>query len=136
MANKTIGNLAPWFAMLAIILAVVNVLVNVFSMAFPLLEYGSALVAFFAIPIILYSKNEMKFKSMLDLTLFTVIVGVFSLILIAFLMYGSTLPVTLGIVLTIFNGFIPLMAGIVLGGVITVFIGFLNLPGSKKGKLF
>jgi len=118
-----------WTSVILLVLTGINVLLQFLAIPFALL--GTVLIAagFFGVLVITYGINEFEFTSLLDLVLYAVLIGVLGYILSVGL--GATIT-AIPIVYQIFQGFNPLMIGIVVGGVISILIGFVRLKKLKK----
>jgi hypothetical protein len=136
MAKSMVEQYAPWVALIALILTLINVAMGLLTMealaASLMIPSVVIILGFVSILMTLYALNKFQFRHMQDLTWFGAVVAI--LLFVTAGMAALVTPDT-GIVYTIVQGFIPLLAGLVGGGVVALVVGFLYLPGSKKKKL-
>ena len=113
-----------WTSIILLVMSGINVLLRIFGATFPILDYILIGGGFVGILLIVYAMNEMKFKSLLDLVLFSVLIGVLGYIA------ALGLPAAIQsapLIYQIFQGFAPLMTGLTVGGVITIILGLVRL---------
>ena len=131
--KKSISQIAAWLVIITLLGAALNIFLNIFSVPYTLLSNLLIPLGFFTLLSVMYTVNKFKFNTMLNLTLFVIIIGV-----LAFLSISSAtiVPASYGIVYSIFQGLMPVMAGFIVGGIIVSVMGLLFLPGFKQKKLF
>lgn len=122
-------DLPSWTSIILLVLSGINVLLRIFGASFPILDYVLVGGGFIGILVIVYAMNEMKFKSLLDLVLFAIIIAVLG--------YAAALGLPAAIqnaplIYQIFQGFAPLMTGLTVGGIITIIFGLVRLKKIKK----
>lgn len=128
-AKKDMKQYMVWLVTATLLLTGINVLLNVFAMAQPMLDGIVLLLGFASLLGLIYAYNEFKFKSLLDLTLLVVLIAG-----LAFLAMSGVVqtPSTNMLLTSIWNGFMSLITGLIVGGVIAIPIGLLRLKNFKK----
>lgn len=118
-----------WISLALLVLSGINAMIRVAGQAFAILDYVLIAAGFFGILAMTYGMNEFKFKSLLDLVLFAVLIGVLGYIA------ALGLPEAVAsapLIYQIFQGFAPLMTGLVVGGIVTILVGLVRLKQIKK----
>jgi hypothetical protein len=105
----------------------INALLKVLNVSYPLIDEMLVLLGFFGFLALVYGINKFKFRSLLDLTLLSVIVGI-----LGFISSGALVSSSWGLVSQIYSGFAPLLTGLVIAGVITILVGMVNLKTLRK----
>lgn len=118
-----------WLAMAIFVLAGINVVLNLISMPYPLLSTVVLILGFFGIMAMVYGFNQFKFRSLLDLTLFSIMIGIFGVVGVG---AGAFIPQNSMLVSQVFAGFQPLLTGVTVGGIIAALISFISLKQYKK----
>ena len=118
-----------WVSLGLLILSGINVLIRVANQTFPILDYVLIAAGFFGILLMTYGMNEFRFKSLLDLVLFAVLIGVLGYLAILGL---PEAVMSAPLIYQIFQGFAPLMAGLVVGGIVTIIVGLVRIKQIKK----
>lgn len=120
-----------YFVLTILTLTGLNVLLMILNIPFALLGTIISVLAFFGIIGVTYGYNKFKFRSLLDLTLYCVIIAIFGLL-------GTSTTVLLQtetpFLMQIIKGFQPLMTSVVLGGFVSAVIGMINLKSIKKTR--
>ncbi len=130
MAKKS-KDYVMYLALTMLGLTGVNALLEVLAIPYPFLGTVIAIVGFVGILAITYGYNEFKFRSLLDLTLYCVILGFFGLLGTG---AGALIPSGTPFLMQIFKGFQPLMTSVVVGGFVGAIIGMVNLGSIKKTR--
>lgn len=120
-----------YFVLTTLTLTGLNVLLMILNIPFALLGSIIAVMAFIGIVGVTYAYNKFKFRSLLDLTLYSVIIAIFGLL-------GTSMTVLLQtetpFLMQIINGFQPLMTSVIIGGFVSAVIGMVNLKSIKKTR--
>jgi len=118
-----------YFVMAILGLTGLNVLLKVFSIAYPVLDYIVVVAGFFVFLAIVWEINQFQFRSLLDLALLSIIIGMLAWLGMG---AGAWIPASAVLISQIFNGFLPLITGVIISGIITVLIGLVRLKTMKR----
>jgi len=112
-------------------LAGLNALLRLFNTIIPMMDALIAVLVFFSVFVMVYTINKFKFKTLMNLLFF---VG-FILVLVLILVYaGELINTSPPFVQAIYNGFLPLVYGIIPAGIVSGLVGFVRLDkiGGRK----
>lgn len=129
--KKTANDYIMYLTLVVLGLTGVNALLEVMAISYPLLGTIVMILGFFGILAITYGYNEFKFRSLLDLALYCVNIGIFGLVGVG---AGSLIPSGTPFVMQIFKGFQPLLIAVTVGGFVGAIVGMVNLGSIKKTK--
>lgn len=130
MAKKS-KNWVMYLVLTMLALTGINVLLEILAIPYALVGTVVAILGFVGILAITYGYNEFKFRSLLDLTLYCVIIGIFGLLGTG---AGALIPSETPFLMQIFKGFQPLMTSVVVGGFVGAIVGMVNLGSIKRTK--
>ena len=122
----------PWVVFATLGIVAIDILLKLAGTASTItafIDYIAAFLGFADLLLTVFMYNEFKFKSMLDLGILT-----FIIVAIGIILGTSVSLVQFGFIGTVFAGFIPLLAGVFVGGIITIPVGLLRLKQHKPGK--
>jgi len=132
MAKKDWKNYIPWVVFIALITTAIDILMRLLGYTpstatiLTFIEGITLVVGFIGFVLLIYKINEFKFKTMLNLGIFALVI--LSLIVANFLL----VPPMIGIVSAVYSGFSPLMTGFIVGGIISIVMGLTRLESTMK----